>query len=161
MNIIPWLSKREEMPRGSSPETSISRLRHEMDNLFDRFFSDPFTTMEPFGARGGFGPRIDLAESDSEVTVKAELPGIDPKDVDLRVEGNMLLIRGEKKQEKEEKRRDYLYVERQYGSFQRSVQLPSTVDPDKVDAAYKDGVLTVTLAKKADARARRIAVKSQ
>ncbi len=160
MNIIPWLSKREDNRGGSIPESGITRFRDEMDHLFDRFFMDPFGMEHTAGRFGLGGPRLDLAESDHDVVVKAELPGIDPKEVDLRVEGNMLTIRGEKKQEKEEKRRDYHYVERQYGSFHRSVQLPSTVDPDKVEAAYKDGVLTITIAKRAEARARRISVKS-
>lgn len=159
MNIIPWLSKREDRRSGPSAESSITRFRDEMDHLFERFFTDPFG-MEPFGGRFAFGPRLDLAESDNDVIVKAELPGIDPKEVDLRVEGNLLTIRGEKKQEKEEKRRDYHYVERQYGSFHRSVQLPTSVDPDKVEAAYKDGVLTITIAKRPDAKAKRISVKS-
>ncbi|RIK68133.1 MAG: molecular chaperone [Planctomycetota bacterium] len=159
MNIIPWLSKREDRLGTASPENAVARFRNEMDHLFERFFTDPFGPPMDRG-QSLFGPRVDLAESDNEITVKAELPGINPKDVDLRVEGNVLMIRGEKKQEKEEQRRNYHYVERQYGSFQRSIPLPTGVDPDKVEAAYKDGVLTVTMAKRPDAKARRITVKT-
>lgn len=159
MNIIPWL-KREQNPSVSNPDAAVSRLRSEMDRMFDRFFSDPWGDRDVFGGSSMIGPRLDMSESENDLTIKAELPGIDPKDVDLRVQGNVLTIRGEKKQEKEEKRRDYQYVERQYGSFHRSVPLPTSVDPDKVDASYKNGILTLTIAKKPDAKARRIEVKS-
>jgi len=80
--------------------------------------------------------------------------------VDISLEGNILNIRGEKKEEKEEKKRDYYYTERQFGSFHRSIQLPSSVDPDKVEAKFKDGVLTVTVPKRADAKPKRIEVKT-
>ncbi len=159
MNIIPWLSKREDRLGTASPENAVARLRNEMDQLFERFFTASFGSL-PDRGQSVFGPRVDLAESDNEITIKAELPGINPNDVDLRVEGNVLMIRGEKEQEKEEQRRNFHYVERQYGSFQRSVPLPMGVDPDKVEASYKDGVLTVTIAKRPDAKARRIAVKA-
>lgn len=159
MSIIPWLSKREDRPGAASPETAVARFRDEMDHLFERFFMDPFGSPAD---RGQFllGPRVDLAETENEITVKAELPGINPKEVDLRVEGNVLVIRGEKKHEKEEQRRSYHYVERQYGSFQRAIQLPMAVDPDKIEATYKDGVLTVAMAKRPDAKPRRVTVKT-
>lgn len=159
MNIIPWLNKREDRETGAA-ESPIARLRNEMDSLFDHFLRDPWgiDTIERFGR--GFGPRVDLAETESEVTVKAELPGIDPKDVDVQVVGNTLTLRGEKRQESEDKRRDYHYVERQYGTFSRTITLPATVDADKVEAEFRNGVLTVTIAKRPDARPKRITVKS-
>jgi HSP20 family protein len=80
--------------------------------------------------------------------------------VDIRISGDLLTVRGEKKADKEEKERDYHYVERQYGSFHRTVQLRSTVDPEKVDATFKNGVLTITMAKRADAKARKIKVRN-
>lgn len=159
MNIIPWL-KREQSPTISNPEVAVSRLRSEMDRMFDRFFNDPWGDRDFLGGSFKIGPRLDMSESENDLTIKAELPGIDPKDVDVSVQGNELTIRGEKKQEKEEKRRDYQYVERQYGSFHRSVPLPTSVDADKVEASYKNGILTLTLAKKPDAKAKRIEVKS-
>ena len=103
---------------------------------------------------------MDLAESNDDVTVRIELPGVNPEDVEISVSGNVLSVRGEKQQDREEKRRDYLYAERAFGSFARSVTLPSSVDPDKVDATYKDGVLTVKLAKRADAKPKRIPVRT-
>jgi HSP20 family protein len=89
-----------------------------------------------------------------------ELPGVRPEDVDIRITGGVLTIRGEKREEKEEKNKNLHFTERSFGSFQRSVQLPSTVDPDKVEATFKNGVLTVTVAKHADAKPKRIKVRN-
>lgn len=153
MNLIPWRIKTEERANGG---TGLARVRSEMDQLFEHFFRDPWGALAhiPSG-----GPALDLAENDKEVTVTAELPGVDPKDVDIDVAGNMLTIRGEKKQEHEEKDRDYHFVERRFGRFQRSIQLPSSVDPDKVEAVCKNGTLTITLAKRPDAMRKKIEVK--
>ena len=157
MSIVPWRNKSEL----GGADTGMARFRNEIDTLFDRFLGNwGANPLESLPARFGFGPRMDLAETDHEVVVKAELPGVDPKDVDIRVEGNYLTIRGEKKQEKEEKRSDYHYVERQYGTFSRSIQLPSTIDPDKVDAGFKEGVLTITVAKRPEAKAKKIPVRN-
>ena len=113
------------------------------------------TSMSLLGA-----PRTDLAAAENEVTVRMELPGVDPKDVDIRATAGLLTVCGEKKAEKEEKRKNYHYVERQFGSFHRTIQLPSTVDPNRVNAAYKNGVLTITIAKRAEAKPRRIKVRN-
>lgn len=154
MNLIPWRNK-SERTNGSHPvEMGLARLRNEMDDLFERFFGDPFDVSLPFS--GGRGMRLDLAESESEVVVKAELPGVDPKDVEINVTGNVLTLRGEKKSDREESGRDFHFVERQYGSFHRSIPLPTAVDADRVAAEYKNGVLTVTLPKHPDARPKRI-----
>jgi len=162
MNLIPWRNKGANR-LADSGERSLTHLRDEVDHVFERFFRDPWCTglWDSLWPSVGVSPRMDLAESENDVTVTAELPGIDPKDVELNVTGNVLTIRGEKKQEKEERKRNYHSVERQYGGFQRSIQLPSTVDADKVDATYKDGILTVTLAKHPEARPKRITVKSE
>jgi len=162
MSIIPWKSKSRESRGDEWPDTPLAKFRDEMDRLFDRFLGEPWgaSPFESLPARFGFGPRIDLAETENDISLKAELPGVDPKDLDIRVEGSLLTIRGEKKQETQEKRKDYHYVERQYGSFHRTVQLPSTVDPDKVDAVFKDGVLSVTIAKRPDAKAKRVTVRN-
>lgn len=159
MNLIPWRNKREDRG-GLSGDNVLASLREEMDSMFERFFRDPWGTswLAPL-ARSGWGPRIDLAESDSAITVTAELPGVEPKDVDISVSGNLLTIRGEKKQEKEEKGRNYHYSERQFGTFQRSIHLPVSVDSENVEAVYKNGMLTITLAKHPEARAKRIAIK--
>lgn len=158
MNLIPWRSKSEE-ERGRG--VTLPGLRSEIDRVFDRFFRDPFGTSlaEAFGGWTGW-LRTDLSESDDEVIVRAELPGVDAKDVEINVTGNTLTISGEKKEEREDKQRNYRYVERQFGSFRQSVRLPGYVDPDQVDATFKNGVLRVKIAKKADAKPRKIEVKS-
>lgn len=160
MNIIPWRTKREDRALNRS-EYPLNRLRNEMDSLFERFFRDPFLTPfgEEFGTELAWGPQIDLAETDKEVTVTAELPGVDPKDVDIKVVDNMLTLSGEKRHEREEKKRNFHFIERQHGSFHRTIALPSSVNPDKVDATFKQGVLTVTLMKHQNAQAKRIEIK--
>ena len=158
MNLVPWRNK-SELDR----ETGSSRLRDDMDTLFERFMGRTLARdfFEPLLGMSSSGLRLDLSETDTEITARVELPGIDPKDVDVRVEGNALLISGEKKVDKEEKKRNYHFVERQYGSFSRRVQLPSTVDSNKVEATYKDGILTVIIGKRPEAQPRRIEVRAQ
>jgi HSP20 family protein len=160
MNIIPWRNKKAE-PTVEPAESSLATLRDEMSRLFERFFREPFDVglSKAWPAAFGRGVRMDLAESEKDVVIKAELPGVDPNDVEINVTGNMLTVRGEKKEEKEEKKRDYHFVERSYGGFHRSVQLPSSVNPEKVDAEFKNGVLTVKLAKRTDAKPKRITVR--
>lgn len=133
------------------------RIEREMGGLLDSFLDGGRWGM----ARAQSFPPVNVWEDSERLYVETEIPGIDPKEVDVRLEGNVLTIRGEKKQEQEEKRRNYHYVERQYGAFHRSVQLPASVDPEKVEAGYHDGVLTVTIAKRPEATARRITVKSE
>lgn len=159
MNITPWRRKNERSDLAARPESTLARLRDEMDTLFDRFFRDPFGAFDLAFQGSGVAPRMDLVEDENELRVAVELPGVDPKDVEIDVSGGRLTIRGEKKHEKQEKRADYHYVERQFGSFQRSLMLPSTVDPDKVEATHANGVLTIRLAKHPDAKPRKIKVR--
>jgi len=164
MNLIPWRRKREHLPVHDRPEESLTQLRHEMATLIDSFFQDPWDLANlgpPVAsiATAGF-PRTDLAESENEVTVTMELPGVDAKDLDVSVAGRMLAVRGEQKHEREEKQKNYHYIERRFGEFQRNVQLPSSVDPSNVDATCKDGLLTVTIAKHPDVKPKRVAVSS-
>jgi len=97
-------------------------------------------------------PRLDLAETETAIEIKAELPGLDKKDIDISLEGDTLLIKGEKRQEKEVKDKRFHRVERAYGSFYRTIRLPAEVQPDKIEAAYEDGVLKVTLPKTEEAQ---------
>ncbi|MBU0729335.1 MAG: Hsp20/alpha crystallin family protein [Proteobacteria bacterium] len=94
-----------------------------------------------------WNPQLDLLESDDKITVKAEVPGIEPKDIDISIDRDMLVIKGEKKHEKEESGERYHRVERSFGSFYRAVRLPGEVDRDKIDAKYTNGVLDITLPK--------------
>jgi len=133
-------------------------LHRQMNRLFEDFFGRDFLA-EPFRGLTGWSPAIDLAETDEAIVVKAELPGLEPKDVDLELTGDVLTIRGEKKEEKEEKARSYHRVERSYGSFERAIQLPAAVKPDEVEANFKNGVLTVTLPKVEESKTRSVKIK--
>src|SRR5262249_16109042 len=122
-------SKGDVAPRYSDP---FSALRAEMDSLLDSFIGGLPAFSGMFGSRGGRGfgvrPHVDVTETDKEIVVEAELPGIDEKDVSLALQDGVLMIRGEKKHEHDEEKENYRMMERRYGSFQRSVQLPDTVD---------------------------------
>jgi HSP20 family protein len=107
---------------------------------------------------GNFVPPVDIYEDEQSVTLKVEVPGLDPKDVDVRVENNTLSIKGERKFEKEEKEENFHRIERRYGSFVRSFTLPNTVDTDTVKADYENGVLKIRLAKRAEAKPKQIKV---
>jgi HSP20 family protein len=118
--------------------------------------------MQPFEGRiGAFSPKVDVTENEKEFNISAELPGMDDKDIDVSLQNDMLTIRGEKKEEKEDKGKDYYRMERSYGYFSRTIPLPVEVETDKVDAKFKKGVLTITLPKtaKAVAETKKISVK--
>ncbi|MGQ3686367.1 MAG: Hsp20/alpha crystallin family protein [Candidatus Loosdrechtia sp.] len=137
---------------------TISSFQNEMNRMLDRFFERG----DIFGSRGEAGawlPAIDLSETADNVIVKAEVPGVDPKEIDISIQGNTLAIKGEKKEEKEEKGKTFYRMERLCGSFLRSIDLPASVDPNKVTAEYKNGVLEITLAKKEEVKPKQISVK--
>lgn len=134
----------------------FAALRREMNELLEGFFPSGGDA----GRGGEFMPRVDVRETDGEVRVSAELPGIDEKEVEISVDGDVLTIKGEKKEEKEEKGEEYYRLERTYGAFRRSVTLPCPVDVDKATASAAKGVLTVVLPKAAAAKKKTIAVKA-
>ncbi|HHT9130505.1 MAG TPA: Hsp20/alpha crystallin family protein [Candidatus Brocadiaceae bacterium] len=137
---------------------TISSLQSEMNRMMDRFFRGG--DLSEFGTEiGTWIPPIDLSETAEKITVKTEIPGIDPKEVDISIQGDTLLIKGEKKEEKEEKGKNFYRVERRYGSFSRSVDLPASVDTNKVTAECKNGVLEITLQKKEEVKPKQISVK--
>ena len=105
-----------------------------------------------------YAPPVDIYEDEHDITLKMEVPGIDEKDIDIRMENNTLTVRGERKIEKEEKEENFRRVERQYGSFTRSFTLPNSLDPEQVSANYEKGVLKIKLAKKAEAKPKQIKV---
>ena len=135
---------------------TLTRLQDEMSELFGRFFGG---WEEPFVA--GWTPALDVAEREDAIVVKAELPGLTVEDIDISAEAKTLTVSGEKKEQAEQKGENYHHVERRYGSFRRSVALPSTVDPTKIEATYRDGVLTVTLPKSEAAKPKKIKVKTE
>jgi HSP20 family protein len=144
--------KKDIAPRYSDPFTA---LRAEMDSLFDSFLGGLPAFPRMFGTSGDRGfalaPHMDVKETDKEIVVEAELPGIDEKDVSLSLQDGVLTIRGEKRHEQDEEKENYRVMERRYGSFQRSVRLPDTVDEDKVEASFNNGVLKVSLPKRPEA----------
>lgn len=139
--------------------TPWTGFKREMDRLFDRMAGDwELPELKPFG---DWTPSLDFSESKDGYAVKVEIPGIDPKEIHVAVENGVLTIKGEKRQEKEQKDEHYYRVERSYGSFSRSVRLPGAVDGEKVSATFKNGVLTVSLPKSAAAKGTQIPVKAE
>jgi HSP20 family protein len=151
----------------------FENLRREVDRLFEDFAGDIWRS--PFGrsffdigpalrasSTVGMMPAVDVTETDKAYEILAELPGMDEKNVEVKVADGVLTIKGEKQEEKEEKKKDYYLSERNFGSFQRTFQVPSGVDLDNIEANFKKGVLTVTLPKSAEAQKaeKKITVKS-
>jgi HSP20 family protein len=126
----------------------------------NRLFRESYSPEDPEEAltTTSFAPPVDIYEDEHTITLKMEVPGIDEKDIDVRLENNTLTVHGERKIEKEEKEENFRRIERQYGSFIRSFTLPSSVDPGQASANYDKGVLKITLAKKADAKPKQIKV---
>jgi HSP20 family protein len=128
-------------------------MYEDMDRTFQRFFGGMGLSLLDEEC-GVFTPRVDVSESDNEVKVVAELPGLDEKDIDVSLSDDMLTIKGEKKHEKEQRGRDYYRMERSWGSFSRSVALPCEVVGDKVEGVFDKGVLTISLPKSKEAAAK-------
>src|SRR5215468_7390315 len=129
-----------------------------LQDRMNRLFRESYGSDEDSLTTSSFAPPVDVYEDEHNITLKIEVPGIDEKDIDVRVENNLLTVHGERKFEKEEKEENFRRVERQYGSFTRSFTLPNTVDPEKVQAHYDKGILKVQLAKKAEAKPKQIKV---
>ena len=160
MSLIPWRNKSKDTELGESPPpSSRQRFREEIDRTFERLFRDPWGTFEAgLSSFGGCAPVVDVTQSDTEVTVRAEIPGLDPKDLEVTIQGNVLTLAGEKREATEEKGQDYSYSERRFGSFRRSVQLPASIDPDRVSAACHNGVVTIKIEKLQTEKPKRIKV---
>jgi len=126
---------------------------------FRNSFFDDFAVPSLLSEERGFTPAFDISETENELIVRAEIPGMDKEDIDIHLTDGVLTIKGEKRHEKEDKKEDYHRVERSYGSFCRSIGLPFDVETDKVDATYKDGVLKLTLPKSERAKVKKIEVK--
>ncbi|MGA7927622.1 MAG: Hsp20/alpha crystallin family protein [Candidatus Sulfotelmatobacter sp.] len=141
------------------PFREFSTMQDRM-NRMNRLFRESYSPEGPEEAltTTSFAPPVDIYEDEHNITLKLEVPGIDEKDIDVRIEGNTLTVHGERKIEKEEKEENFRRVERQYGSFTRSFTLPSSVDTGQVSAHYDKGVLKINLAKKAEAKPKQIKV---
>ncbi|MBV9339473.1 MAG: Hsp20/alpha crystallin family protein [Acidobacteria bacterium] len=137
------------------PFREFTTLQDRMNRLFRESQGDG---REEALTTTTFAPPVDVYEDEHSVTLKIEVPGIEEKDIDVRVENNTLTVHGERKFEKEEKEENFRRVERQYGSFVRTFTLPNTVDPENIDAQYDKGVLKIRLAKKAEAKPKQIKI---
>jgi HSP20 family protein len=140
----------------------FSTFREEMDKLMDNIFGG--FDLRRFERRiDTFVPRMDVVDTGKEIKVSAELPGLDEKDIDVSFANETLTIRGEKKEDKEEKGKDYYRSERSYGSFTRTIPVPADIDPGKVAATFRKGVLTVTMPKTKQAidESKKISIKSE
>jgi len=163
-NLLPSLWKGTSVPVGRV-DSPFSFLQQRINDLFDDFFSGfPLASPGALDDRiGAFYPSIDVKESDKEIVVKAELPGLEEKDIEVLLAEDTLTIKGEKREEKEDKGKNYYHMERTYGSFHRVIPLPIEVEANKVEAAFKNGVLSVVLPKteKAKAASRKISIKTE
>lgn len=143
------------------PYRDLGGLQERMNRMFDESFRGiaPGPGAEEDWALGGsWAPAVDIYEQEGNIVLKAEVPGVDPKDVGILVENNVLTLRGERKFDEDVKKESYHRVERSYGTFTRSFTLPNVVDVDKIKAEHKDGVLRVTLPKKEEAKPRQIQI---
>jgi HSP20 family protein len=164
----------DKAPSTLRPRRPLESLRQEIDQLFEDFgvgtwrspFRSSFFDMDPLRrAKAAFTgmPAVDVTETENGYEVVAELPGMNEKNIDVKVANGILTLSGQKREEKEEKKKDYYVRERRFGSFERTFQVPDGVDLDEVEASFKKGVLTVTLPKTAEAQTaeKKIAVKAE
>ena len=149
------------VPRRHEPWRVFDELQRELEQTFESLRRSLFPT-EREAETVGFVPAVDLKEEENRYVIQVDLPGIDPKDVEVSLENNVLTIKGERRTEAEETKEGYYRVERVYGSFLRRFTLPAEVDEERIEASYKDGVLTVVLPKKPEAvsKAKKIEIKA-
>lgn len=148
--LIPWRLGKRSVPVRREETWPAYSDRSELTNLFDEFFRGfPALPSLLETTPGAFSPRVDLTETENEIKISAELPGLAEKDIDLTLANDSLTIKGEKNEEKEDRTHGYYRAERHYGSFQRTIPFPCEIDSEKVDANFKNGVLMITLPKSA------------
>ncbi len=170
---LPVKTEERKSPATTAPWRPFESLHREIDRLFEDFNGSPWRSrlgrplfdMQPFWSRESTWaamPAVDVAETDKAYEITAELPGMDEKNIEVKLSDGVLTIKGEKQEEKEEKKKDYYLSERRYGSFARYFDLPEGVEANKIEAAFKNGVLKVTLPKTAEAQkpAKKIEVKA-
>src|SRR4051812_14788549 len=160
-SLVPWRERFQAPARREDFFEPLVSFRREVDRMFDSFF-DGFGTraLAPAGWQG-LNPAVDVRESDNQLVITAEVPGVDEKNVEVTLTDNVLTIKGEKKAEHEQKNGDASYMERRYGAFSRSLRLPFAIKDEQVDAKYDKGVLIITIPKPAEAQTnvRRIEIK--
>lgn len=151
-NLLPVVQR----PAGRDDDHPFYSLQRQMNSLFHDFFTGFDIAPRGFasGASGAFMPSIDVKESDKEFTIRAELPGVEEKDIEVTVTSDAVTIKGEKKEEKEDKGKNYYYMERSYGSFNRVIPLSTETEANKAEAGFKNGVLNITIPKSQSAKAK-------
>ena len=157
MAIVSWRNKGKDI---YSPFSEFETLQDEMNKLFNfslgRWGDRTFDLLD-----NRWGPAIDISDSEDDITVKADIPGMDKKDINVTIHGDTLVLKGEKKTDNEVKEKGFIKTERFYGSFNRAIRLPSEVDSSKVKATYKEGVLELVLPKKEESKPKQITVDVQ
>ena len=161
-DLVPRIGRRGgNMPVRRGEYDPFRDFQREMNRLFDDFFAD-FPSVSRWGDRelvsAVFRPRVDVSETDKEVKVSAELPGMDEKDITVEMDDAAITIRGEKKEEQEDRGKNWYRREQSYGSFQRVIPLPASVDGEKAKAKFKKGVLRITVPKREEEQAKRKAI---
>jgi len=155
LNLVPISIDRNGGSHPTELEGTYSSLFKDMDRFFDtvtRSFFDDFPSRSNGNSHAHFMPCMDIAETDDEYRLAAEFPGMDEKDINVSLSNGILTLKGEKKSEMEEKKMDFHRVERSFGAFHRSLQVPAEIDPEKIKASFKNGVLNLTLPKTVQAR---------
>lgn len=162
MSFLPERKQPADPRDDTTMGRTLAGLRTEFEDLIERYVGGHWgvSPMESVPARLGWGPRIDLVETQDRWTLTAELPGIDPQNVDVNIAHDTLTLKGEKQQDIRSQDAKHHYVERQYGRFQRSIRLPGSADADRINAEFKNGVLTITLAKRAGPEPKRIEIRA-
>ncbi|MFA5180639.1 MAG: Hsp20/alpha crystallin family protein [Syntrophales bacterium] len=163
-NLLPSLWHQSDVPSRREENHHFFGIQRDMNRLFDDFFrgldvAPPNTAGERLGR---FVPSLDVRENDKEVHIQVELPGMDEKDVEVLLTDNSLTLKGEKKEDREDKGKDFYHVERSYGSFQRVITLPEGIDTKKAEAKFKKGILSISLPKVElpKAKAKKIEIKT-
>jgi HSP20 family protein len=150
-DVLPWKRKKQNHAK---------KLQHKIDNMYEHFL-EPYFLSPPYSfGKGKWSPTLDVSEGSKDITIKAEVPGVEAKDFNISIDGRRLTIKGEKRHEHEEKEKTYYRAERSYGYFSRTIELPVEVDPNKVDASYKRGILKIKLRKTKASETKRIKVTS-
>jgi HSP20 family protein len=162
--LVPWREKSGSPASREDYHDPFLSFRREVDRIFDDFFSGfgPRAVGSAVGSWGAPTPSMDVTENDKEIVITAEMPGLDDKDFEVTVAGDLLTLKGEKKAQHEQRNDDGYYIERRFGSFSRSVRLPFEVKDEEVEADYEKGLLTIRVPKPADMQreARRIEVRT-
>lgn len=147
--ILPWKRNKNKQAK---------KFGHEVENMYEQFFEPEFLRSSFILRRDKWAPNIDISEGKKNITIKAEVPGIEAKDFDISLDGRILTIRGQKKEEQKEKEETYYRVERSYRYFSRAIELPADVDPNKVEARSKRGILKIKLRKTKSSETKRIQI---